>query len=156
MKLTESNMLGNWKGRNVFVSEFQVGKILIFVEYLSEKEKESRLSHANGLINEVLKYKEKAVELAIDVSKVRNPDFWASVESCSVKQDILTIFSIRFPSDKHEPLIEISWNPIFQEETVFHEDDYFKDDPIKVTELPENEEFIDIIFTESGELKPTT
>ncbi len=156
MKLTESNLLGNWKGRNVFVSEFQVGKILIFVGFLNEEERESRLSHANRLINEVLKNKEKSVELAIDVSKVRNPDFWASVEGCSVEQDFLTIFSIRFPSEKHEPLIEISWNPIFQEETVFREDNYFKDDPIKVTELPENEEFIDILFTERGELKPDT
>ena len=156
MKLTQSNMLGNWKGTNAFICEFQIGSMLVFVEYSQEREKEHQLTHANELISELLETKEEAIELGIRISQTRNPSFWLPLEGCFLKQDVLTIFSIRFPSGKKEPIYEISWNPQFREETVYHEDDYFKDEPIKVVELPDDEEFINILRTKSGKLMPAT
>jgi hypothetical protein len=144
MKFNDENMLGHWKNGDTNVCEFQHGSMLFFVEYEGITSKNIKLTNAQTLISEVLEDIPLALKKAIVVSKNKNPTFWNPLDGFEISNDLLMVFSIRFPSDQKFPIYEISWNPMHEEETVYHENDFFKDEPYLIENLPDENKFINL------------
>ena len=105
---------------------------------------ESRLAIAQSTIEAAFDEIEDALVFARGISEKRNPNFWKNASRITLQQRPLVVFAIRYPINSDLPIYEISWNPIFEPETgiAFSED--WIEEEVKVENLPENNESIDI------------
>jgi hypothetical protein len=140
ISLAPQKMLGHWNHENLSICEFQIGRVLIFVEHPVDEPADSSLLAAEAEIEAVYLEINEAIKTAKLVSSKRHPEFWSSIDSLIIHQEILTALSIRFSEGASKIIYEISWNPEFSQKIAYEIWDTKGIDAASVPKQPDDEE----------------
>ncbi len=136
-------MLGHWDAEegNLNICEFQVGRVMVYVQYDDQSSMASRLAIAEESIDQAFDDIDGALAFASDVSAGLFPEFWKNAARIELKQNPLSVFSVRYDIGTHLPSYQIWWSPWFQTEEGTAYSEEWVEEVVRVT-VPDQRGFI--------------
>lgn len=96
LNLLNEKPLNRYINNEFFIDEFQIGKILIFVEYPKDKPIDEFVQKAQSQLKEVWQDMDNAVLFAENILKNQYPNAFKEFDENQCTDRLLAVYSIRF------------------------------------------------------------